>query len=131
MNKEQRGPEPSSRVTDSERRRYPRFSVDLPVEYWEIEKFRSRHGQAINISQGGLLLRLPEPLEAGQVVGLTIFITPGPNLDTIEALAQVEVVWHDGHLEKDGPYRVGVKFVDVSPEDMNKLKNFLNTLTEL
>jgi len=29
---------------------------------------------------------------------------------------------------KDGGYRVGVKFVDISPQDMDKLKSFLKTL---
>ena len=119
-----------SQAVDFERRRNPRFLVNLPVEYWAIDKPRSRPGQAIDISEGGLLLQLPEPLQVGQIVGLTLFITPGPSLDAIEALAQVQVVWHNGHLRKDGLYRAGVKFVGISPEDMDKLKNLLNTLTE-
>jgi len=118
-----------SHGVDFERRRYPRFLVDFPVEYWAVDKARSRPAQAIDISEGGLLLQLPEPLEVGQVVGLTLFIT-SPSLDAIEALAQVQVVWHNGHLRKDGLYRAGVKFVGISPEDMDKLKNLLNTLTE-
>jgi c-di-GMP-binding flagellar brake protein YcgR len=61
-------------------------------------------------------------------LGLTLFITSSPDLDFIEALVQVEVVWKDTLAEKEGDYRVGVKFVYISPEDMDKLKNFLNTL---
>jgi c-di-GMP-binding flagellar brake protein YcgR len=131
MNEEERALEPSFEVTNFERRRYPRFSVDLPIEYWQIDKTRSRPGRTINISQGGLLLRLSEPLEIGQAVGLTLFITSGPDLDTIEAVAQVEVVWQDIHVGKDGAYRVGVNFVDISPEDLDKLKNLLNALANL
>jgi len=130
MSKKKRGLEPSSGGTNFERRRYPRFLADFPVEYWEIDKPRSRPGQAIDISEGGLLLQLSEPLEIGQVVGLTLFITPGPSLDAIEAVARVEVVWHDGHVGKDGVYRAGVKFVDISPKDVDKLKKLLNALTE-
>lgn len=111
-----------------EKRRHPRYSVDLPVEYWQIDKSKSRPGQVIDISEGGLLLQLSEPLEIGQVVGLALFITPGPNLDAIEASAQVVVVWRDAYAGKDGPYRAGVKFVDISPADMDKWKNLLNTL---
>jgi c-di-GMP-binding flagellar brake protein YcgR len=45
-------------------------------------------------------------------------------LNTIETLA--EVAWIDIHLgEVWGDYRCGVKFIDISPEAMNKLKNFL------
>ena len=131
MKKEERELEPSLGVTNFERRRYPRFSVALPIEYWQIDKSKSRPGQTINISEGGLLLRLSEPLEIDQVVGLTLFITSGLDVDVIEALAQVELIWQDTHVGKDGTSRVGVKFVDISPEDMDKLKNLLNTLTNL
>ena len=113
---------------DFERRRRPRFSVDLPIEYWQIDKSKSRPGRTIDINEGGLLLHLSEPMEIGQVLGLTLFIPSSPELDAIEALVQVQVVWKDTHVGKDGDYRVGVKFIDISPADMNKLKNFLNTL---
>jgi hypothetical protein len=38
------------------------------------------------------------------------------------------LVWKDIHVGKDGDYRTGVKFVAISAEDMDKLKNFLNGL---
>lgn len=113
---------------DFERRRHPRFSVALPIEYWKIDKFKSRPGRMIDVSEGGLLLHLPEPLEIGQVFGLTLFITSSHDLDAIEALVRVQVVWKDTPVGKGGDYRVGVEFVDISPEDMDKLKSFLNTL---
>ena len=131
MKREETELEPSLGTVNFERRKYPRFSVALPVEYWEIDKSRSRPGQAINISEGGLLLQLSERLEIGQVVGLTLFITSGPDLDAIEALAQVEVTWQDTVAGKDDAHRVGVKFVDIRPEDMDKLKNLLNAQTNL
>jgi len=112
-----------------ERRRHPRFSVHLPIEYWQIGKSRSRPGKAINISEGGLLLQLPERLEIGQVVGLTLFITSGPDLDAIEAVVQVGVLWHGTHVGEDAAYPVGVKFVDISPEDMDKVRTLLKALT--
>jgi len=49
-------------------------------------------------------------------------------MNTIETL--VEVVWIDIHLGKDlGDYRTGVRFVDISPEDVTKLNNFLRSLS--
>jgi c-di-GMP-binding flagellar brake protein YcgR len=128
MKKEERKMEPSSESLNFERRRHRRFSVALPIEYWQMDKSRSRPGQTINISEGGLLLQLSEPLEIGQVLGLTLFITSGPDLDAIEAVAQVGVVWQDSYAGKDGAYRVGVNFVDFSPEDTVKLKNLLDAL---
>ena len=118
---------PSSEFQNSERRRSPRLSVALQVEYWQMDKSKSRSGQTINIGEGGLLLRVFEPLEIGQLLGLTLFITSSPDLDAIEAVAQVEVIWQDTRAEKDGAYRVGVKFVHISPEDTAKLRTLLGT----
>jgi c-di-GMP-binding flagellar brake protein YcgR len=120
--------EPRLGVDNFERRRYPRFPVTLPIEYWQIDKSKSRPGRTIDVSAGGLLLHLSEPMEIGQILELTLFITSGPDLNSIEALVRVEVVWQDTSLREGKDYRIGVDFVDVSPEDMDKLKNFLNTL---
>ena len=115
-------------VVNFEKRGHSRFSIALPIEYWQIDKSKSHPGQTIDVSEGGLLLHLSGPAEIGQVFRLTLFMTLGPDLDSILALVQVEVVWKDTHVGKDGGYRVGVKFVDISPEDMDKLKTFLKTL---
>jgi c-di-GMP-binding flagellar brake protein YcgR len=131
MGKEERETEPPFGLADFERRRHPRFPVDLPIEYWQINKSKSRPGRMIDVSEGGLLLHLSEPLEIGQTLGLNLFIDTGPDLDSIEALVRVEVVWKDIYLGKDGDFRIGVKFVDISAEDVDKLKNFLNTQMNL
>ena len=128
MEKGERETEPRFGLANFEGRRHPRFSIDLPVEYWPISSSRTRPGRMMDISEGGLLLHLSEPLEIGQNLGLNLFIDSGPDLDSIEALVQVEVVWRDIQLEKEGDCRIGVKFVDISPEDMEKLRGFLNTL---
>ena len=110
-----------------ERRKHPRFNIDLPVEYYQIDSTTHHNGQAINASAGGLLLYLPEQMEIGQYLTLKLFFTSGSELKTTEML--VKVVWVDIHLEKDwGDYRTGVRFIDISPEDMTKLKNFLKSL---
>lgn len=110
-----------------EKRKHPRFNIDLPVEYYQIDSTTHRNGQAINASAGGLLLYLPEQMEIGQYLTLKLFFTSGSELNTTEML--VKVVWVDIHLEKDwGNYRTGVRFIDISPEDMTKLKNFLRSL---
>jgi hypothetical protein len=49
-------------------------------------------------------------------------------LNTIEVLA--EVAWMDILSgESWGDYRCGVNFIDISPEDVTKLKNFLRSLS--
>jgi len=110
-----------------EKRKHPRFSIDLPVEYSRTDLF-VKHGRAINASEGGLLLYLPEQVEIGQHLRLKLFFTSDAGLNTIETL--VEVAWTDIYMGKDwGDYRVGVRFVEISTEDMGKLKNFLSSLS--
>jgi c-di-GMP-binding flagellar brake protein YcgR len=110
-----------------EKRRQPRFNVDLPVEYAR-SSLVVKHGRVANASEGGLLVYFPEKMEVGQHLSLKIFFSSGAELNTIETL--MEVVWTDIDLGKDwGDYRTGVKFVDVSSEDMEKLKSFLGSLS--
>jgi hypothetical protein len=60
---------------------------------------------------------------------MKLFFSLGSGLNTIEILA--EIVWKDIHLERDwGDYRSGVRFIDISSDDLNRLKNFLRTLSE-
>jgi hypothetical protein len=43
----------------------------------------------------------------------------------------VEVVWVDIHLGKDwGDFRSGLRFIDISPDNLNRLKTFLRSLSE-
>ncbi len=128
MEKEEREREPSLGVVDFERRKHPRFSVALPIEYWPMDKSRSRHGRTIDVSEGGSLLHLSEMMEIGQVLRLKLFMISGPDIASVEALAQVDVVWQDIYLGKEGEYRVGVKFVEISPQNVDQLKKFLNNL---
>lgn len=112
-----------------ERRKYPRFNVNLPIDYYRIDSSISHTGKALNISESGLLIYFPEEMEIGQHLKLRLFLASGSEMNTIETL--VEVVWTDIRLGKDwGDYRTGVRFVNISMEDMEKLKDFLLSLSK-
>jgi c-di-GMP-binding flagellar brake protein YcgR len=128
MKKEEREMEPSVGVVDFERRKHPRFSVALPIEYRPTGQPKSRLGRTIDVSEGGALLQLPEMMEIGLVLKLRLFMVSGADITTVEALAQVEVVWQDIYVGKQGDYRVGVRFVDISPQNVDQLKKFLKNL---
>jgi c-di-GMP-binding flagellar brake protein YcgR len=67
-------------------------------------------------------------MDIGQQLKGKLFFTSGSDLNTIQVLAEVARV--DIELgEVWGDYRCGVKFIDVSPEDMTKLKNFSGRLS--
>jgi len=126
---EEKEPKPCYGTVNFERRKYPRFSVDLPIEYYRIDSSTGHSGKALNINEGGLLLYFPEQMDIGQYIRLKLFFSLGSELNTIEVLA--EVVWMDIRLDKGwGDYRCGVNFIDVSPEDKIKLNTFLRSLSE-
>ena len=126
--KEARGTESRFGLVNFERRSHPRFSVNLPIEYLYVDSSKSHVSYTANVSENGLLIYVPEQIEIGKTLRLKIFFSVGPGVNFIEAL--VEVVWKDTDLGKDGDYRTGAKYVDISPEDKDKLKSFLNNLMQ-
>ncbi|HUL22626.1 MAG TPA: PilZ domain-containing protein [Thermodesulfobacteriota bacterium] len=126
MSTEEKGIKSHYGTVNFEKRKHPRFSVDLPVEYSRVDV--SEGGRAKNASEGGLLLYLPERIGRGNHLRLKLFFTMGSELTAIETL--VEVAWMDIHVGKTwGDYRTGVRFVEISTEDMGKLKTFLKSLS--
>ncbi len=129
MNNEEKETKPRYGIMNFEKRKHPRFSVDLPVEYYKIGSPFKHTGRATNASQGGLLLYFSEPLQIGQYLRLKLFLSSGSTLIAIETIA--EVAWTDIHLgEGWGDYRTGVRFFDTSPEDLDTLKKFLRSLSK-
>ena len=116
-------------ILNLEKRKYPRFSVDLPVEYSRVESSIETSARALDISESGLLIYFPEQMEIGQRLSSKLFLSLESKLNTIEILS--EVAWVEICIEPAwGEYRTGVKFVNISPKDMDKLKTFLKRLSE-
>jgi c-di-GMP-binding flagellar brake protein YcgR len=114
-------------ILDLERRKYPRFKINLPLDYYRVDTPAGLTGRAENASEGGLEIYFPEEMQIGERLKLKLFFSSSETeLRAIEALA--EVVWID-ILSGDGEFRSGVKFVDISPEDLVRLKTFLESLT--
>lgn len=106
-----------------ERRKDARIAVNLPVEYWPMDGSRSSPGQTVDVSIGGLLLSLPQAIEVGKKLGLSLFFDAGFHFISIET--EVEVVWGDRHAGNGRDHKVAVKFVDISAEDRERLKRFV------
>jgi hypothetical protein len=121
------GKESNSRfgTVNLERRKRPRLSVALPVEYWQLDNPKSHSGRTADIGEEWLLLYISEEIEIGQNLRVKLFLDSGLKTNTVEA--QVRVVWKDFRLRKDGYFRIGVRFVNISLEDMEKLRSFLNS----
>ncbi len=112
---------------DAERRKHPRFHVDLPVKYDSSDHFCPKDGQAINASEGGLLVSLPEEIVIGHRLRLTLLLHCHSESSMISPC--VQVVWTGIQMKKDFTwnYSTGVRFVDIQPKDMVKYKDFLTS----
>jgi c-di-GMP-binding flagellar brake protein YcgR len=115
-------------ILDLERRKYPRFKINLPLDYSRMDAPVNQTGRARNISQGGLEIYFPEKMQVGDHLKLKLYFSSFESkLNTIEA--QAVVVWID-LLSSDDEYRSGVRFVDISPEELTRIKAFLESLTQ-
>lgn len=129
MNAEERKGKLRYGVANLERRRSSRFPLRLAIEYYRANSPINQTGQALDASEGGLQILLPEQMEIGQKLNMKLFFSSGSKLNSIEVLA--EVVWINSQLgEGEKLYRSGVRFINISPEGMTKLKHFLANLPE-
>ncbi len=102
-------------------RQHPRALLFLPVEYHGNSPKSFRVGHTSDLSRAGVMLNLRERLSIGQRINLSIFVSLGKAVEAIKVNSQV--VWvHDAG--KDGSFRSGVKFIDLSASDRKKLEGF-------
>jgi hypothetical protein len=107
-----------------EKRKHPRFSVELPLDYSRINGKEILGGMVANASEGGLLIYLPERVEIGTLLKIEIFYVRGLELDTIKAVGKV--VWCDwAARESWGEHRYGLQFESIDEKDFNRLTNLL------
>jgi PilZ domain len=107
----------------TERRRMPRFHLDLPLDYLAESEDRFG-GIATNGSRKGLLVYLPEAVFVGTLLKIEILYTEGLKLNSIRATARV--VWSDlGPKVKEGIYRYGLEFLSFQEGDLHKLRKLL------
>ncbi len=114
-------------VVRSERRRHRRFSVDLPIRY-KVGISTNRNGRAMNLSEGGMLVHSLDQMEIGQNLKSRLVFLLDSEINTIETVG--EVIWRDIYSDKAwGDHRCGVRFLDISTKDKNRLKDFLRDLS--
>lgn len=128
MDKANRDNQPTSQVRmgvlSIEKRKYPRFSVELPLNYSRTEGKEILGGMVANASEGGLLVYLPERMAMGAFLKIEIFYVKGLELDTIKAVAKV--VWCDlAARDSWGEHRYGLQFQYIDEKDLSRLTTLL------
>jgi c-di-GMP-binding flagellar brake protein YcgR len=108
-----------------ERRKHPRFVVELPLDYTRTSQDSEIYGGIVaNASEGGLLVYLPERIEMGTVIKIQVFYVRDLEFNMIKGIAKV--VWSDlAARESWGEYRYGLQFLSIEEEEFNKLISLL------
>jgi c-di-GMP-binding flagellar brake protein YcgR len=120
---------PKEGVFVIEKRRYPRRTIELPLDYSQIESSESRGGIAANVSEGGLLVYLPEAIGIGSLLKIEILFVKGLELNSIKAITKV--VWVDLATNKNwGEYKYGLEFQSFQEGDLQNLKRLLKEVAE-
>ena len=128
MKKIKANPQPSTAskmgILAIERRKHPRFVVELPLDYTRTEATDIVGGIVANASEGGLLVYLPERLELGTILQIQIFYVKDLEFNMLKAIAKV--VWSDiAARESWGEYRYGLQFLSIGEQEFNKLMTLL------
>ncbi|MFQ5840644.1 MAG: PilZ domain-containing protein [Candidatus Methylomirabilales bacterium] len=102
-----------------ERRRHLRFVYDAPVVICRPLGPAST-GRLHNVSEGGLMVELPERFPLGTALDLQVM------LGDRTVLAEAQVIWSQPVPEgSDSPHRHGLEFTRLAPQDELSLKLFL------
>ena len=108
-----------------DRRQYPRFFLDLPLEYLVTNTPRAHGGLVVNVSEIGLLIRSIKNLSIGAELKIVVLFPKEYELTNFEVLAQVvrkEPLWEE---DWEG-YEYGLKFIRILEEDHRKLRQILS-----
>jgi hypothetical protein len=109
-----------------EKRRHPRFSVKLALDYWQTPDL-IQGGLVANISETGLLIHCVHKIQTGTILGIRVYLSIDNRLDCIEGKAKI--VWMNLHREKDWKgYRYGVYIMQMPPNYQDRLMKYILTL---
>jgi hypothetical protein len=117
--------------SNKERRSYPRFIIDLPLEYRVMDGPCLRGAIVVNASEGGFLIETTRDIPLGTELSITVLFPKGFRLTDFKAVA--EIVWKKPYRRDDWKgvpwregYQYGLEFIQISQEDRLKLDLLLS-----
>jgi hypothetical protein len=113
-----------------EKRKHPRVNMELPLEYRVLDAPHPHGAMVVNASESGLLVHSVKDLPIGTKLNIAVLFPNGLEFSNFEVLA--EIVWKDKYWEENREkYKFGLKFVLISEEDQEKLKQLLGDRHEI
>ncbi len=104
--------------TDAERRKYPRLKCTSSVELHPLQG-APIWGKTTDLGQGGCYVEMPIPLPKGEKLKIGIWI-------------EQTKLWVQGTVTTSTPgFGIGVKFTEIADADLERLKQFLKSITHV
>jgi len=112
-----------------DRRRYPRISMDLPLEYRVKYDARAHGGIVIDASETGFLIYSIEDMPVGTKLKIAVLFPQEYELAIFEVFAEAirkefvaeqEIFWYQGG------YQYGLRIIHILEEDYWKLRKLLS-----
>jgi hypothetical protein len=111
-----------------DRRRYPRISMDLPLEYRMKHDARAQGAILIDASEGGFLIYSIADIPIATKLKIAVLFPKEYELAIFEVFAETirkEFVTEQKDLYQEG-YQYGLKIIDILEEDYWKLRGLLS-----
>lgn len=111
-------------IKNLERRRFPRVSIDLPLDYQSQDLPKPHGALVLNLSEAGLQLFSLQDLPIGTVLKITVLFPKEFRLSNFKVSA--EIVWKSDFEDNDiHGYRYGLRFIELLKEDQWELQELL------
>jgi len=107
-----------------EKRRCPRLTVSLPIEYRKVDEPHPWGGLIENISEMGLRVLSTQRMAIGADLNIAVLFVNGYELTQFTVLARI--IWKNLRFGEDwSGYEYGVNFVHISRSDRTKPQQLL------
>jgi len=113
------------------RRRHPRFFIDVPLEYRDVDGSCLRGAMVVNAGEGGFLIESPRDIPVGTELSMTVLYPKGFELANFKVAAKI--VWKEPYWREDlkrdrssKGYQYGLEFIQILDEDRCKLSLLLS-----
>jgi len=107
----------------TDKRKYPRVETRNVVSYVCVDKEGNEigegMGETLNISQGGILLKSPYPIESEFILLMSI--------DLENNIMEIKGKVAHSKKDKSGKYETGISFLGTHDENIQTIKSFIKT----
>jgi hypothetical protein len=108
-----------------EKRKFPRISMDFPLEYRVVDAPGARGGIVVDGSKRGLRIHSIENIPVGTKLKIAVIFPKEFQMTNFEVIA--EIIWKDLCLTEDwNGFQYGLKFILIKKGDLRKLKELLS-----